>query len=143
MNDDHEYEIEKLRIQELERIRVIGEEIRASFSMGFSQAMELTRLFTMPHSPLAGMVRPPDDQDTDDEDMLAPGIIDLRTVNEMPPSARAQVLAADGLQPLGTAPAEPDHTEDMMNQAISEGGHEPPNRARAYEPTDEGEGELD
>ena len=57
MNDDHEYELEKLRIQELERIRVIGEEIRASFSMGFSQAMELTRLFTMPQPPPAGMVR--------------------------------------------------------------------------------------
>ena len=52
---------------------------------------------------------------------MAPGIIDLRTVNEMPPSARAQVLAAYGLQPLGAAPAEPDHTEEMMNQAICRG----------------------
>ena len=142
MNDDHAYELEKLRIQELERIRVIGDEIRASFSMGFSQAMELTRLFTMPQPPSAGVVRTPDDQGTDDEDMMAPGIIDLRTVNEMPPSARAQVLAAYGLQPLGAQPADPDNTEAMMNQAISEGGHEPP-KARTYDPSDEGEGEMD
>lgn len=137
--DDLDYRLEALKVQELERIRVIAQEIRNSFALGFSQALEITRYFTSPQAPAPSVtadVRLPDGEA--DDDPLATGILDMRSLREMNPSARAQVLAAYGLQPLHPGPGEPDLTETNLANHIASEGHTPPG-ALGSETGDEGE----
>jgi hypothetical protein len=139
--DEHEYGLEVLKIQELERIRVLGEEVRKSVMLGFDRAMEMTRHFTLPQPPPAAPASISMPGDLEDDPLVA-GILDVRSLNEMSPSARSQVLAAYGLQPLQPKPPEPDPTEANLNSHIAAEGHIPPGGKAKYEPDDDG-GETD
>lgn len=123
--DDREYQLEALKIEKIEVIRAIAQEIRESFKVGFEQAVEFYRTMTQPQI-IQGSERPINPDVWPEDDDLAPGILDMRTLNEMAPTARAAVLAAHGLQQYTSPAAEYDPTADNLNQAIREDGLEPP-----------------
>jgi len=137
--NEAEYQLERLKIEELERIRVIAQEIRSSFAMGFDKAMEITRHFTLPQPVQAAPAEISLGGGDIEDDPLATGLLDLQSLNKMSPSARVQVLAAYGLQPFRAPEPEPDPTEADLASHIAAEGHVPPGGlASRYDPEDDG-----
>lgn len=96
----------------IEAIKVIAEETRKSFVVGFDKAVEMFRVVTQPAAP-AGLHVPLNlDQMNEVEEMPA-NFIDVNTLYQMPPEQREAVLSRYGLQliPPEETPADPVHEE--------------------------------
>lgn len=109
----------------LEAIKTIAQEIRESFAMGFDKALDFYKLSHQP-PPAQPQEREVPPEPWTDEDELTPGMIDLRTLNEHTPEARAAILAAHGLQPLRPGRDEYDPTAEVMQDTIQRDGMAPP-----------------
>jgi len=109
----------------LESIRVISEEVRKSFALGFDKAIEFYRTMAMPpEQPRmnGAMLNPAGAEEEEDFSSIP----DLAAVWNMPPEMREAMLSRYGLQAIPPASKPHDPTHDTMRDTIKNDGLEPP-----------------
>ncbi len=80
----------------------------AAVHFGFSQAVEMFKVVTQPSTPASPAVSSAIFGETGEDDILAPGVLDIAALWAMPPVQREAVLSQYGLQVATEPEPEPD-----------------------------------